>query len=229
MRFRVDVAAGAPGIPWPEVHGPARGVGYALIASQDADLATELHDHGWSGSPLVPLGVSPPLFQGAARKAGMYTTSDRGSVWFGSPVPRIAAALLAGVAGRDSIRWGSVPLSVRGVQLEDIPDHRAGEAVFESRTPVLVRHENEYILPDHDHFADRLRHNLVHRADVLGLPNDVELEVLSSGPRRRFEVQGKPRIGAVVRVRIVAAPDLLDALYVGGIGLATNQGFGWLR
>lgn len=229
MRFRVDVAAQAPGIPWPEVHSPARGVGYALIRSQDEQLATQLHDHGWAGSPLVPLGVSPPLFQGAPRRPGVYTTSDRGSVWFGSPVPRIAAALLAGLAGRSEIRWGSVALTVKGVQLEDIPDHQAGQTVFQSQTPVLLRHENEYILPDHEAYADRLRHNLAHRADILGLPNDVDLDVLDAGPRRRFEVQGKPRIGATIRVQVTAAPTLLDALYVGGIGLATNQGFGWLR
>ncbi|MGH3942099.1 MAG: CRISPR-associated endoribonuclease Cas6 [Pseudonocardiaceae bacterium] len=229
MRFRVDVAAGAPGIPWPEVHSPARGVGYALIRSQDEQLATQLHDHGWAGSPLVPLGVSPPLFQGAPRRHGVYTTSDRGSVWLGSPVPQIAAALLAGIAGRSEIRWGSVALMVKGVQLEDIPDHQAGETVFESRTPVLLRHENEYIMPEHEAYQNRLRHNLAHRADVLGLPNAVDLDVLEAGPRRRFEVQRKPRFGATIRVRITAAPTLLDALYVGGIGLATNQGFGWLR
>jgi CRISPR-associated endoribonuclease Cas6 len=69
VKFRVDVAAGAASIPWADVHGPARGVGYALIAGQDEQLATQLHDHGWAGSPLVPLGVSPPLFQGAPRRA----------------------------------------------------------------------------------------------------------------------------------------------------------------
>lgn len=229
MRFRVDVSAQAAAIPWSEVHGPARAVGYALISGQDEQLATQLHDHGWAGSPLVPLGVSPPLFQGAPRSRGVYTTSDRGSVWFGSPVPRIAAALLAGVAGRSEIRWGSVGLTVKGVQLEDTPDHQEGQAVFQSLTPVLLRYENEYILPDHEAYEDRLRHNLAHRADVLGQPNEVDLEVVDSGPRRRFEVQGKPRIGATIRVRVTAAPTLLDALYVGGIGLATNQGFGWLR
>lgn len=229
MRFRVGVSAGAAGIPWPEVHGPARAVGYALIGSQDEQLATQLHDHGWAGSPLVPLGVSPPLFQGAPRRAGVYTTSDRGSLWCGSPVPRIAAALLAGVAGRREIRWGSVCLTVKGVQLENMPDHQASQAVFASLTPVLVRFDNEYILPDHGAYEDRLRHNLVHRADVLGLPSEVDLEVLEAGPRRRFEVQGAPRIGATIRVRVTAAPELLNALYVGGIGLATNQGFGWLR
>ena len=229
MRFRVDVSARAAGIPWPEVHGPARGVGYALISSQDEQLATQLHDHGWAGSPLVLLGISPPLFQGAPRRRGVYTTSDHGSVWCGSPVPRIAAALLAGVAGRSELRWGSVTLTVKGVQLEEIPDHQTGQAVFTSLTPVLLRWEDEYILPDHEAYADRLRHNLVHRADVLGLPGDVDLEVIDAGPRRRFQVQGKPRIGATIRVRVAAAPPLLDALYAGGIGLATNQGFGWLR
>ncbi len=229
MRFRVDVAAGAESIPWPEVHSPARGVGYALIGSQDEQLATQLHDHGWAGGPLVPLGVSPPLFQGAPRRPGVYTTSANGSVWLGSPVPQIAAALLAGVAGRSEIRWGTVPLTVKGVQLEEVPDHQSGQAVFRSLTPVLLRFENEYILPDHKMYEDRLRHNLVHRADVLGLPNEVDLQVTDAGPRRRFEVQGKPRIGATIRVRVHAAPTLLDALYVGGIGLATNQGFGWLR
>lgn len=229
MRFRVDVSAGSPGIPWSEVHGPARAVGYALIGSQDEQLAAQLHDHGWGGSSLRPLGVSPPLFQRAPRRRGVYATSDHGSVWFGSPVPRIAAALLAGVAGRSEIRWGSVPLAVKGVQLEDTPDHQGGQVVFRSLTPVLVRYESQFVLPDHEAYEDRLRHNLVHRADLLGLPNEVDLEVLNAGPRRRFEVQGAPRIGATIRVRVTAAPELLDALYVGGIGLATVQGFGWLR
>jgi CRISPR-associated endoribonuclease Cas6 len=229
MRFRVDVSAGDRTMPWADVHGAARGVVYRLLREQDPVLATELHDRGWNGSSLRPVGVSPPLFRGAVRRAGEYTTSDRGSVWFGSPVPRIAAALLASLPGRAEIGWGGVPLAVRGVALESSSDFSSGEAVFESMSPVLVKHEDRFVLPDDPVFAGRLGHNLRHKADLLGLPSDVDVEVLAAGPRRSFTVGGALRVGATIRARVAAAAPSLEALYSWGLGLATNQGFGWLR
>ncbi len=229
MRFRVDVAADVDSIPWPQVFSPARGVAYDLIRAQDEALAAELHDHGYAGSSLRPLGLSSPCFRGAGRRTGVYGASGDGSVWFGSPVPRVAAALLAGVAGRSDIRWGTVPLRVRGVQLEPVPDHSSGEAVFSTVTPVLVKFEDQFIHPDHPQYVERLCHNLRHKADVLGLPGEVEVEVLSHGYPRKFLVQRAPRHGSIVQLRVRASSVLLDALYEWGLGLNTNQGFGWIR
>lgn len=147
----------------------------------------------------------------------------------GSPVPRIAACLLAALVGRGELQWGSVTLSVKGVQLDGVTSHADGIAVFETVSPVLVKYEDLYLLPDDPHFQDRLAHNIRHKADVLGLPNEVEVEVLDSGRRRRFEVSKGFRIGATARVRVAAAPQLLDALYEWGLGLSTVEGFGWIR
>ncbi|SDG52540.1 CRISPR-associated endoribonuclease Cas6 [Sinosporangium album] len=229
MRFRVDVAAGHARMEWPDVHGPARAVVHDLIRSQDAELAAELHSHGWGGTPPRPLGVSPPVFTGTRRTKGAYMTSDTGSLWLGSPIPQIALCMLAGLAGRHELHWGRVPLRVKGVQLEHGPDHSSGRAEFASVSPVLVKHHDLYLLPDDPQYGKRLAHNLRHKAEILDLPRDVEVEIVEAGPRRRFEVQGALRIGATVRLRVVAAPALLDACHQGGIGLATNQGFGWLR
>jgi CRISPR-associated endoribonuclease Cas6 len=232
MRFRVDVAAREPQIAWPDVHGPVRAVAYSLIGSKNPELARELHDAGWRGSPLRPVGMSPPVFRGAPRKPGAYMTSADGSLWLGSPVPDIAVAMLraaADLTSRTSMRWGRSTLAVKGVQLGDLPDHNSGQAVFESATPVLVKHEDRFLLPGDPLYLDRLSHNLRHKADLLGLPADHETEILDAGPRRRFEVAGKPRIGATIRVRVTAAPALLDALYDWGLGLLTIQGFGWLQ
>jgi CRISPR/Cas system endoribonuclease Cas6 (RAMP superfamily) len=52
---------------------------------------------------------------------------------------------------------------------------------------------------------------------------------LGAGPRRVFDVAGAKRIGASARLRITAAPVLLDALYEWGLGLNTVQGFGWVK
>ncbi|MBT2234406.1 CRISPR-associated endoribonuclease Cas6 [Nonomuraea sp. NEAU-A123] len=229
MRFRVDVAASKPVLPWHEVHGPARAVIYDLIESQDAAVAEELHDVGWQGGSLRPVGVSPPLFSGTRRLPGAYSASSDGVISMGSPVPRIAACLLAAMAGRGEIRWGSVTLSVKGVQLDGVTDHADGFAVFETVSPVLVKHEDLYLVPGDAHFQERLTHNLRHKADVLGLPNEVEVEVEDSGPRRRFDMPKGFRIGATARVRVAGAPQLLDALYEWGLGLSTVEGFGWIR
>jgi CRISPR-associated endoribonuclease Cas6 len=216
-------------MPWRDVHGPARAVIYALIKSQDEAMAEELHNAGWQGSSLKPVGISPPLFTGARPRRSEYATSPKGVISMGSPVPRIAACLLAAMAGRTEIRWGSVVLSVLGVQLDTNVNHSEGVAVFETVSPVLVKHENMYILPDDDNFPKGLEHNIRHKADLLGLPNDVEVEVLASGPRRRFEVPKGFRIGATARVRVTAAPQLLDAIHEWGLGLSTVEGFGWIR
>lgn len=214
---------------WRDVHGPARAVVYGLIGVSEPELARQLHDSGWLGSPLRPVGISPPLFAGARRRHGVYTTSGTGSVWLGSPVPRIAAALLKGMAGRDHLRWGGVGLTVRGAELEWPPDHRSGRAHFQTLSPVLIKKESRFLLPDDAAYTERLEHNLRHKADVLGLPNQVDIEVLDAGPRRGFDVMGAKRVGANVRMRVTAAPVLLDALYECGVGLNTVQGFGWLR
>jgi CRISPR-associated endoribonuclease Cas6 len=230
VRFRVDVSADTPAIAWPDVYGPARAVVYDLVRSQDAALATELHDTGWAGTTLKPVGVSPPLFPAKSHRKGVWGASGTGSLWFGSPVPRIAACLLAGLAGRTEIKWGATTLSVRGVQIEAAPQICAtGAAEFMALSPILVKQEGRFLLPADPGYVERLTHNLRHRADVLGLPNDVRIEVLEAGLRRRDEVQGKLRIGATAKLRIEAAPELLEALYEGGIGLNTVQGFGWLR
>lgn len=229
MRFLLDVAADGSPLPWPDVHGAARGVVYELLRTQDVRLATHVHDEGWRESGLKPVGISPPVFTGVERCKGAYATSGQGSVWLGSPVPHIAGKLLAAVAGRRELRWGSVTLRIKGVALEDPRDHSSGESVLTTRSPVLVKHEDRYLLPDDVRYQERLRHNLRHKADLLGLPGDFELEVLDAGPKRLFYVEKAPRIGATLRVRVHAAPALLDALVDWGLDLCTTEGFGWVR
>jgi CRISPR-associated endoribonuclease Cas6 len=228
-RVRVDVSAAEAVLDWRDVHGPARAVLYALIGAKDPDAARQLHDEGWAGSSLRPAGISPPLFVGARQRHGAYTTSGSGSVWFGSPVPRIAAALLRALSDLRELRWGGARLAVHGTELEMAPDHSSGQAVFLTVSPVLVKLESRFLLPEDDGYIDRLTHNLRHKADVLGLPNHVEVSVLSAGPRRVFDVTGVKRVGANARLQINAAPMLLDALYDWGLGLNTVQGFGWVK
>ncbi|EIV96130.1 CRISPR-associated endoribonuclease Cas6 [Frankia sp. QA3] len=214
---------------WDNVFTPARALAYDLIRGQDPELAEELHKRGYAGSPLRPLGISSPQFRGTRKSHSVYATSPDGSLWFGSPVPRIASALLAGIAGRQTLRWASLQLTLRGVQLEPAPDHQAGEAVFATRTPILIKWEDRYIHPDHPRFVERLSHNLRHKADLLGLPADNDIEIISSGPPRKFLVQRAPRHGSTAEIRVHADSTLLDALYDWGLGLGTNQGFGWIR
>lgn len=228
-RVRVDVSAAEPVLEWRDVHGPARAVLYSLIGTKDPEAARELHDAGWAGSPMRPAGISPPLFMGAVPQRGVYGMSSSGSIWFGSPVPRIAAALLRALPDVRELRWGGAHLAVRGMDLEMAPDHSFGQAEFTTVSPVLVKRDSRFLLPDDDGYIDRLTHNLRHKADVLGLSNDVELSVVSAGPRRVFDVAGAKRVGANVQLRISAAPSLLDALYDWGIGLNTVQGFGWVK
>jgi CRISPR-associated endoribonuclease Cas6 len=228
-RVRVDVSAADPVMDWRDVHGPARAVAYAMVGAADPELARQLHDEGWDGSSLRPVGISPPMFTGAVSRRGIYTTSGTGSVWFGSPVPKIAGALLRGLAGLQELRWGSALLTVRGTDLELPPDFRNGLAEFSTVSPVLVKKESRFLLPDDDAFTERLEHNLRHKADVLGLPSGVEVSILEAGPRRVFDVAGAKRVGATVRLRVAADPALLGALWEWGVGLCTVQGFGWLK
>lgn len=228
-RVRVDVAAARQVMKWQDVHGAARGVLYQTIANGDPEIAAELHDHGWQGSPLRPVGISPPMFTGAPRRKGVYTTSENGSVWFGSPVPKIASVLMKGLSGQKQLRWGSVELAIRGKELEWSADYDSGEAEFTSVSPVLVKKDSRFLLPGDEGYAEALTSNLRHKADVFQLPGDVKIDILEAGPKRNFEVGGAMRIGASIRLRIMAAPALLTALHESGIGLSTVQGFGWLQ
>ncbi|MFC8708818.1 CRISPR-associated endoribonuclease Cas6 [Streptomyces sp. NPDC057197] len=228
----MDVETDVPFLGWKDVHGPARAVMYGLLGEQDPQLARALHDKGWQGHSLRPLGMTSPQFRGAPRKKGVYTTSRDGAIWFGSPVPQIASALIAALAGRTDLAWGSARLRVRGFEL-DVPEPAVvgpdASVEWETRTPVVLKHEDRYVLPSDAPFLDCLRHNLVHKADVLGLPAPQDVRVLEAGPRRRFTVRGAPRIGARVRVGLVGDPRFIDALRSWGLGLDTVQGFGWIR
>ncbi|GAA1152552.1 hypothetical protein GCM10009654_05100 [Streptomyces hebeiensis] len=229
MRVRVDVDADVPSMGWEHVHGPARAVMYELLGSQDPALARSLHDDGWKGQPLKPLGLTAPQFKGAPRKRGVYTTSPEGSVWLGSPVPEIAAVLVAALASRTEIMWGPARLRMRGFTVDVGAPVADGPVELETATPVVVKHEGRYLLPGEPHYVARLQHNLAHKADILGLPAPSGLRVLEAGPRRRFTVRGAPRIGARVRVGMEADARFVDAVRSWGLGLDTVQGFGWIR
>jgi CRISPR-associated endoribonuclease Cas6 len=233
LRFRIDVtsADGSTMLDWNEVYTPARGLLYQIIGEQDPQMAAELHEHGWAGSRIRPLGCAPPSFVRPGRSDAGYRVGRTGSLRLGSPVPQIAGVLLAAMAGRRSIRWGSLELAVQGISPELAPDHSSGVAEFQSSTPILIAKDSRYLLPDaqQQDFTDGLTANLRHRADVLGLPNDVDVEVLSAGGKRSFRVDGRLRVGATARLRVQAAPLLLDACYDGGIGLLTTEGWGWLK
>lgn len=228
-RVRVDVAAAKPVMAWNDVHGAARGVLYRVIGEGDADLAAELHDRGWQGSSMRPVGISPPMFTGAPRRQGKYTTSGNGSVWFGSPVPVIAAAIMKGLSGLEELSWGGTTLAIRGKEIEWPDDYASGQADFTAVSPVLVKKDSRFLLPGEEGYAETLTHNVRHKADVLKLPDDVKIEILEAGPKRTFRVAGVHRLGATARLRVTADPALLAALSECGIGLNTVQGFGWLR
>lgn len=230
MRFYVDVAGPDAVLPWRYVHGVAHAVVYSVLADQSPALATQLHDGSWApaNSPR-PVGISPPVFFGARAKPRAYMMSGNGRIWFGSPIPALAASLLAGITGRRELRWGPVTLTIKGMQLEPTVDAESS-AVLETRSPVLVKAGgNRYLLPDDEGFVGALLANIRHKADLLGLPGDAEVQVVAAGPRRRFDVSGGFRIGATAKVRLDADPRLIAALREWGLGLSTIQGFGWVR
>lgn len=230
VRFYIDVAAQEKELPWRHLHGAAHAVVYSLIREQDPAAAQALHDHGWQASSLRPVGVSPPVFTDAPRKRGSYMLSQNGRIWFGSPVSTLAGFLLASVAGRTELRWGTVTLTVKGVQLEPTGSGDESEVVLDTRSPVLVKRSvDRFLLPEDDGYVEALRQNIRHKADLLGLPGESEVDVLEAGPRRRYEVSGGLRIGATVKLRCAADPRLLIALREWGLGLGNIQGFGWVR
>jgi CRISPR-associated endoribonuclease Cas6 len=141
----------------------------------------------------------------------------------------LAASLLAGVTSRQELRWGPVVLSIKGTQLEPFASQES-PAVLATRSPVLVKAgESRYLLPNDTGYVDALLANIRHKADLLGLPGDAELEVLAAGPRRRFDVSGGIRIGATATIRLRADPRLTTALREWGLGMGNIQGFGWVR
>ncbi|WP_320064292.1 CRISPR-associated endoribonuclease Cas6 [Micromonospora sp. RTGN7] len=229
MRFYADVSGPTAPLPWKYVHGVAHAVVYGLIADQAPALATHLHDAGWQQSSLKPVGISPPVFSDAPKKRSAYMMSPNGRIWFGSPIPTLAGNLLAGLISRRELRWGPVTLTVKGAQLEPLAAPES-PAVLETRSPIVVKgEEDRYLLPDDAGFVPALLANIRHKADVLGLPGDAELEVLSAGPRRRYEVANGIRIGATAKIRLTADPRLIGALREWGLGLSNIQGFGWVR
>ncbi|MET7639234.1 CRISPR-associated endoribonuclease Cas6 [Streptomyces sp. NPDC005438] len=229
MRVRVDVGTDVPTLRWEDVHGPARGVMYELLAGQDPMLAKSLHENGPGSGGTGPLGVAIPQFRGAASRNGVYTTSQDGSIWMGSPIPEIAGNLVSAISARREIRWGAALLKIKGFAV-DMP-LSSTEKTFEliTATPVVLRDGARYLLPDDDRYTECLRENLERKADFLGLPPPLDVGVVAAGPRRRMVVKGTLRVGARLRVRVEADPRLVEALRSWGLGMDTIQGFGWIR
>ncbi|MBF9129145.1 CRISPR-associated endoribonuclease Cas6 [Plantactinospora sp. S1510] len=228
MRFYADVAGPDRELPWRYVHGVAHAVVYSVLAEQAPELAAHLHNQGWGQSNLRPVGISPPVFTGARRRPNAYMMSPNGRIWFGSPVPALAMSLLVGIANRRELRWGPITLTIKGTQLEP-PAAAEAPAVLDTRSPILLKaKEGRYLLPDDDGYVGALVANIRHKADLLGLPGDAELEVLDPGQRRRYEVSGGFRIGAAAKIRLDADSRLIDALRQWGLGLGNIQGFGWV-
>jgi CRISPR-associated endoribonuclease Cas6 len=118
------------------------------------------------------------------------------------------------------------------VALEALPDFSAGVAEMSSATPVVLKgggRDNRFLLPDHAEYADRLGANLRRKAEALGLPKTTAVEVIRSGPRRLFRVEGSAWVGATIVARVEANPDLLTAVWEWGLGMGNVMGFGWVR
>lgn len=150
-------------------------------------------------------------------------------MWFGSPVPEIASVLVAALAMQEQLVWGATRLRVRGFTVEVAPSTGQGLVELETATPVVVEHDGRDLLPGDAHYLLRLQRNLQSKADILGLPGPKDLRVVQAGPRRRFEVDGAPRIGAQVRLAMEADARFVEAMRSWGLGLETIQGFGWVR
>jgi len=229
MRVRVDVEMQPSSAGSNDVFGPARELIYALIRNHDSELARTLHDHGWMGASLRPVGATCLQFPEGTAPSGAYRTPRRAAVWFGSPVPTIATAMIASLRTQRELPWGKELLTIRTVAVDVDEPSASGQVELQSTTPVLLKYESRYLDADDPRFLDRLEHNLARKADLLRLPRPTHVVMTEAGPHKPYRVQKVTLRGAVIKVRMKADAEFVRAIRSWGLGLNNNLGFGWVR
>lgn len=121
-------------------------------------------------------------------------------------------------------------MSIDKIELAEPPAFLAGTAVFETLTPVVVKGDasGRFLLPADAGYVTALERNATKKANALGLPDDVRVEILDSGPQRLLQVEGRPRVGVRLRAQVLAAPQTLAVLWAWGLGEKSSEGFGWV-
>lgn len=239
MRLRLDVSTSAAEIPWDQVLRPGRGVCYDLLRSGAPELGIRLHQKGWGRHGMVPFGYSAPVFPHARRRRGVYAAGGRGFVELGSPVPEIAMAFAAALAGQRVIDWGGVALRVHGAQVMPSPPLGA-RATFRAVTPAVMKGSGRdergvrfsrqaWVMPGDPEYAVFMANSLRRKAETLDLDPEVSLErVTWAGPKRSFAVGDGVKPGAAVEVELSGSPPVLGAIRDWGLGQANSAGFGWI-
>lgn len=237
MRLRLHLTTRARTIPWEELHRPGRALIYSLLTDADPQLAEEIHARGWGPRRMAPFGFCPPVFPAAPRVRARYAAGGAGWMEIGTPVPRVAHALVTALTRRRVIDWGGTALHLRRLDLHAPPPTLAtGRATWTTTTEIVIKNPGRgglvWLLPGDSGWEGRLGRNLRRKAETLGLPADVTvLRALWSGPRRAHVVatgnDGR-KTGARARVTLRGHPRVLAALWCWGLGEATGAGFGWI-
>ncbi|MGH8897658.1 MAG: CRISPR-associated endoribonuclease Cas6 [Egibacteraceae bacterium] len=229
MRLVASVSTTDEAIRWEDLHGPGRGVVYAALSEYAPALGTQIHGRGWGRWGLVPFAVSPPEFPGAPRRKGVYAVAGTGTVEFASPLPEVLEAVARYLQRRGALTWARTSFTIQALDAVAPPAFADGVARFTTATAVLVKGVDDYLLPTADGYEFLLGKNLEKKADTLGLPTDVSCEVTWAGTRRLLRVGGAPKVGAVLDLRVTAAPEVLSSLWSWGVGQLNSAGFGLVR
>ncbi len=239
MRLRIAVTTRATSIPWDEMLRPGRGLIYNLLAETAPDLATHLHDQGQHARQMAPFGHGPPIFPRTRRRPGVYAAGGRGYVEFGSPVPGIVETWIEALSQHTILDWGGVALNVKQLVPLAPPSFTTGRAQLRTATPVVLKTStrngaknltgSSQVLPYEEGFTVAFEHNLRHKADTLGLDQDIAVERITwIGPKRSLAVKSGRRTGAPITVELRGSPPFLRALWCWGLGEANSAGFGWV-
>lgn len=233
MRIRVEVTTSATELPWSRVLAPGRGLAYDLLRDDAPDLALQLHSAGWGAFGMVPFGYGPPVFPSARRRRGVYAVGGAGFLELGSPLPSVVQAWTAALRRRDVLDWGGIALRVRDLYVVDPPCFESGSARVRTDTPVVLKAPpsdgRSWVLPTEPGFGASFQHNLVRKAQTLGLAPDIDLDAVTwVGPKRSFVVGDGAKPGAAVEVELFGDPALLRAIWSWGLGQANSAGFGWI-
>jgi CRISPR-associated endoribonuclease Cas6 len=238
MRLRFALDAPPAPVPWDRLAAGSRSALYALLAAGDPDLGAALHAGTWHGhlagrvNPLMPAGAGLPRFPAAPRRKGAYMAGGPGTWETGTPLRRTAIALARGAASARELRWGAARFGVAGVTVLTAPAAESGTVRWRTATPVIARvRGGRFLLPGEPGWEDAVAANAALKADALGLPPAVTVELLDAGPKRSFVTSGTgtgSKTGATAAVRVTGCPALLRALWCWGLGAANSAGMGWI-
>lgn len=213
---------------------------------QNYEMKTMIHDQGYKSEKRVYRGFCFSGLQGKFYVDSKYLVFDNQvclyiSSYFTDFIQEVAQSFLEA----DSVMIGNQKLYVEGVEILKKPDFKTVETVkvlspftlYSTLEDIEKQIKTRYFYaPDHLHFAEQLRQNLVRKAMAVANKDlsDRELQIVLAEkvlPKQRRVIKYKNTnyVAWYTQLKLIGDPELKEIAYTTGLGSKNAVGFGFTQ